>query len=78
VSGIASSHTDQIVVRALVEIARGLGKRPIAEFVGDSESLELLREYRVVYAQGFYVGKPKPLEEVDLNRLPVPGEAAVG
>ena len=78
VSGIARSHTDQLVVRSLVEIARGLGKRTIAEFVEDSESLELLREYGVDYAQGFYVGKPKPLAEVDLSRLPQLADPAAG
>ena len=76
VSGIANSHTDQLVVRSLVEIARGLGRRTIAEFVGDRESLELLREYGVDYAQGFYVGRPKPLAEVELGRLPVLGASA--
>ena len=75
ITGIVDNDTDRLVVQALVEIARGLGKRTIAEFVSDGRALELLREYGVDYAQGFFVGKPQPLAEVDLGRLPrLPGE----
>lgn len=56
--------TDQHLVRAMVEVARGLGKDTIAEFVGDSETVELLKEYGVSYAQGYYLGMPAPLAEL--------------
>jgi EAL domain-containing protein (putative c-di-GMP-specific phosphodiesterase class I) len=49
------------VVKSVVDIARGLGKRTIAEFVEDAETLELLRGMGVDFAQGFYVAKPAPL-----------------
>jgi diguanylate cyclase (GGDEF)-like protein/PAS domain S-box-containing protein len=65
VRNLPSSRTDQLVVRSVVEIARGLGKRTIAEFVGDRRTVELLRGYGVDYAQGFYIGMPAPLEAVD-------------
>src|SRR5581483_3414089 len=54
---------DQHLVRAMVEVARGLGKRTIAEFVGDAETLALLREFGVDYAQGYYLGRPRSLAE---------------
>jgi EAL domain-containing protein (putative c-di-GMP-specific phosphodiesterase class I) len=68
IKALPTSHIDQLVVRSVVEIARGLGKRTIAEFVGSSETVELLRAYGVDFAQGFYVAKPKPLAQVDLSR----------
>ena len=37
-------------------MARGLGKETIAEFVSDAETVNLLREYGLDYAQGFYIG----------------------
>ena len=37
------STTDQLVVSSIVNIARGLGKQTIAEFVEDAETLEHLR-----------------------------------
>jgi EAL domain-containing protein (putative c-di-GMP-specific phosphodiesterase class I) len=48
-------------VKAVVDIARGLGRQTIAEFVEDADTLELLRGMGVDFAQGFYVAKPAPL-----------------
>jgi diguanylate cyclase (GGDEF)-like protein/PAS domain S-box-containing protein len=61
VTDLTTSRTNQLVVKAVVDIARGLGKRTIAEFVEDAETLELLRGMGVDFAQGFYVAKPAPL-----------------
>jgi diguanylate cyclase (GGDEF)-like protein len=61
VTDLTTSLTNQLVVKAVVDIARGLGKRTIAEFVEDAETLELLRGMGVDFAQGFYVAKPAPL-----------------
>jgi diguanylate cyclase (GGDEF)-like protein/PAS domain S-box-containing protein len=62
IRNLPASRTDQLVVQSVVEIARGLGKKTIAEFVGDRRTVELLRGYGVDYAQGFYVGMPAPLD----------------
>ena len=61
IRGLPDSPKDQLVVKALVELARGMGKQTIAEFVGDQATVELLREYGVDYAQGFEVGRPHPV-----------------
>jgi diguanylate cyclase (GGDEF)-like protein len=55
---MAHNDADQLVVKAIVEIARGLGKRTIAEFVEDEGTKELLREYGVDMAQGYHLGRP--------------------
>ncbi len=52
------NDADQLTVKAIVEIARGLGKRTIAEFVQDDETTRMLREYGVDMAQGFHLGRP--------------------
>jgi diguanylate cyclase (GGDEF)-like protein/PAS domain S-box-containing protein len=54
-------RTDQLVIQAVVDIARGLGKRTVAEMVGDQETLDLLAELGVDHAQGYHIGKPAPL-----------------
>jgi EAL domain-containing protein (putative c-di-GMP-specific phosphodiesterase class I) len=54
------SRTDQLVVRALAGVVRGMGAQTIAEFVGDETTIEMLRSYGVDYAQGFAVGRPQP------------------
>lgn len=61
VSNLPNSPVDQHLVKAVVEMARGLGKKTVAEFVGDEETLALLREFGVDYAQGYYIGHPGPL-----------------
>jgi EAL domain-containing protein (putative c-di-GMP-specific phosphodiesterase class I) len=55
---LPNSHKDQLVVQALVGLARGMGKQTIAEYVGDEPTMRLLRDYGVDYAQGFEVGRP--------------------
>jgi EAL domain-containing protein (putative c-di-GMP-specific phosphodiesterase class I) len=59
------SRTDQLVVRALAGVVRGMGRRTIAEFVGDEMTLSMLHSYGVDYAQGFEVGRPQPTLSLD-------------
>jgi EAL domain-containing protein (putative c-di-GMP-specific phosphodiesterase class I) len=61
IRNLPSSRTDQLVVRAIARIVRGMGRLTIAEFVGDAPTLDMLRAYDVDYAQGFQVGAPVPL-----------------
>jgi EAL domain-containing protein (putative c-di-GMP-specific phosphodiesterase class I) len=51
-----------------VETAQGLGMKTIAEYVGDEETLELVRKLGVDYAQGFHVGRPAPLPHMPVAR----------
>jgi EAL domain-containing protein (putative c-di-GMP-specific phosphodiesterase class I) len=59
VQGMASSQVDQAMVQSMNQVAQALGKQTIAEYVQDSTTLELLRDYGVDYAQGNYIGKPR-------------------
>jgi EAL domain-containing protein (putative c-di-GMP-specific phosphodiesterase class I) len=54
-------RTDQLVIQAVVDIARGLGKRTVAEMVGDQPTLDLLATLGVDHVQGYHIGKPAPL-----------------
>jgi EAL domain-containing protein (putative c-di-GMP-specific phosphodiesterase class I) len=67
VAGLPRSPHDQLVVKALVDVARGMRRRTIAEFVTDAPTLALLRRFGVDYAQGFALGRPRP-------RMSAPGE----
>lgn len=58
VQNLAQSSVDQAMVRAMNDIAHSLGKQTVAEFVEDEQSFRLLAEYRVDYAQGYYLGRP--------------------
>src|SRR5947209_7936833 len=64
IRNLPASNTDQLILRSIVQMANGLGKKTIAECVGNEESLQLLREHGVQYAQGYHVGRPRPLTEL--------------
>jgi diguanylate cyclase (GGDEF)-like protein len=57
------SDADQLTVKAMVQIARGLGKATIAEYVQDDRTTAMLHEYGVDMAQGFHLGRPVDLAE---------------
>ena len=64
IRGLPASPTDQLVVQAIVTIARGMGKKTIAEFVTDEATARLLEAGGVDCAQGFHIGRPGPLAEI--------------
>ncbi|MDH5358677.1 MAG: EAL domain-containing protein [Gammaproteobacteria bacterium] len=68
---------DQLFVKALVDIAKGLGKKTIAEFVENKEILTLLRAYGVDYAQGYYIGHPQDTLRDDTDWQPKPVEKLI-
>ena len=55
---IAYSKEDQIFVRAVTEMAHGMGKRVIAEFVENEEIIHVLADIGVDFAQGYHIGRP--------------------
>ncbi|MDX6387354.1 MAG: hypothetical protein QOD85_1156, partial [Gaiellaceae bacterium] len=57
----ATSDADQHVIRAIVGLAHAFGLRTIAEGVEEQETLDLLRDFGVDYAQGYLIGRPAPL-----------------
>ncbi len=63
VRDMPNSDADQLTVQAIVQIARGLGKATIAEYVQDDVTTQMLREYGVDMAQGFHLGKPVAVSE---------------
>lgn len=74
---LVTDPTDRLVIRAVVDLARGLGKRTIAEFVGDEPTVVALRELGVDYLQGFHLGKPAPVESW-LSPAPSPTPVTAG
>ena len=63
IRGFAANTTDQLVVEAIVGIAKGLGKKTVAEFVTDQEMTDRLRQSGIDYAQGYHIGEPRPVAE---------------
>ena len=61
VRDLVANLANQHVVKAIVNLAQGFGCQTIAEGVEDEETLKLLQEFKVDFAQGFYLGRPAPL-----------------
>ena len=57
---LTRSESSQMVVRAIVELARGLGMKTIAEGVETVEQLRILKSLGCSEAQGYLFGKPAP------------------
>jgi len=64
IRNLTRDPVDKHLVLAMVQLARGLGKQTIAEFVEDRETLDVLRQVGVDCAQGFHIGRPRPLAEI--------------
>lgn len=67
VRDIANDAQDAAIVRSIHQLAETLGKQTVAEFVEDAESLAILQEIGVDYAQGYYFGKPTPMDMLALS-----------
>ncbi|MDN5881849.1 MAG: EAL domain-containing protein [Nitrosospira sp.] len=63
IRNLADSPDDQILVKALCDVAKGFGKRTTAEFVENGAILTVLEKMQVDYAQGYFIGMPVPASE---------------
>lgn len=61
---IADDETDHAFVTAIHQIGGIMGIKTIAEFVENEQIYNMLKQIGVDYAQGFYLGKPKPIEQI--------------
>jgi diguanylate cyclase (GGDEF)-like protein len=57
------SPTDRVFIEGIVSVAKKMGVKTIAESVENEEVLEVVKDLGIDYAQGYYFGKPEPLEE---------------
>jgi PAS domain S-box-containing protein len=65
VRDLRTSPADQRMVRSIVAMAGQFGLRTVAEGVEDAETLALVRDFGVDLAQGYCVGRPKPVRPAE-------------
>lgn len=70
IRGLAESQDNQLFVRTLVDLAKNFGLETVAEWVGNAEEAELLRQYGVDFLQGFYIGEPAMSVEAARSDIP--------
>jgi EAL domain-containing protein (putative c-di-GMP-specific phosphodiesterase class I) len=61
-----SNLQNGILVRAMIDLAHNLNKKVVAEGVESLETLHCLREWGCDFAQGYFIGRPMPPDEVIL------------
>ena len=66
---LAADESNRVFVKAVNEVARGINKQVIAEWVENPETLKLLIEMNIQYGQGYLFQQPVALEEPDDFRL---------
>ncbi len=67
IRNLAESPDDQILVKALCDVAKGFGKKTTAEFVENAATLSILEKMQIDYAQGFLIGSPVPAHETSFS-----------
>ncbi len=58
------SEQDAVIVKSTTNLAHNLGLSVVAEGVEDNETLEKLHEIGCDKAQGYFIGKPMPIDQV--------------
>lgn len=59
IRNLKDSKRNRMITKAIVNLAKTLGIKTVAEYVEDEETYELIKEYGIDYAQGYYLGKPE-------------------
>ncbi len=60
IKNIDKDENARLVVETIVEFAKKLKKKTVAEFVHSAEIFELVKEMGVDYVQGYYLSEPLP------------------
>ncbi len=62
---LASDEQDQVLVRSTIQLAQSLRLKVTAEGVEDQKTYEMLRDMGCDLAQGYYMSKPLPVNELN-------------
>lgn len=60
---LSRQHVDRRLVKAMVEMAGALGIWTIAECVEEAETLQVVRDLGIDFAQGYHIGRPQETPE---------------
>jgi EAL domain-containing protein (putative c-di-GMP-specific phosphodiesterase class I) len=75
VRDVLSNARSRALIRALVQIAEEIGLETVAEFVESEPIAASVRQLGVQCAQGYFYGRPRPLEDTLAELLAAPVDA---
>ncbi|NOZ53241.1 MAG: EAL domain-containing protein [Gammaproteobacteria bacterium] len=64
IKDMANDEDDKLIVGTTIEMGHKFGLRVIAEGVEDSQTVTLLKEMNCDQVQGYYYGRPMPIDEL--------------
>ncbi len=65
VMSLGSDDSDDVIVRSTVDLGHNLGLRVVAEGVEDEASWQRLKALGCDSAQGYFLSRPLPAEQVE-------------
>jgi len=60
IRNLPADRDNQVFVKAITDVARGMGRTTVAECVEDAQTLELLKAFGVDLVQGYHLDMPQP------------------
>jgi diguanylate cyclase (GGDEF)-like protein len=67
VRDVSRDDIDKAMVRSIQQVGKAMNLLTIAEWVEDEQTLDVLKELGVDYAQGYHLGKPEPLQVAECS-----------
>lgn len=64
ITEVATNDSDMTIVKSMIKLSHGLGKRVLAEGVENKDQLNILRNLGCDAVQGFFIDKPLPEEKL--------------
>lgn len=66
---IVKNENSRLVTKSIIDMARSLNIKTIAEFVSEQAILDCLTELNVDMVQGFHIAKPLPIGQLNNERI---------
>ena len=60
IKGLKQNNRNRTITRAIVNLAKTLGIKTVAEYVEDEDIYQIIVDCGIDYAQGYHIGKPEP------------------
>ncbi|MCL6416162.1 EAL domain-containing protein [Aestuariirhabdus sp. Z084] len=71
IQSLSQDSNDQMIVEAIIAMAHKLQLKVVAEGVEEEKQYQRLKEFRCDFAQGYWMSRPKPLEEISGARTTI-------
>src|SRR5574344_1163966 len=62
IDDMMSNENTLFIVKSIISIAKQLKIETVAEFVSDEKTFNKVKELGIDYSQGYYIGKPRPID----------------